>query len=180
MSSGSSHSQTGHLPNLRRMAASVATAPAGKNSTVADSVQYLSAHTIDLQQWQDVDELVDEAFISEPPVAAAKATAHHISVIRGELARQLWSRQIFAGISLLDESLFAAAAAGEPDPILATLERIRDSELNRPGMIVFPLHSFGILAAGLLPLFRGNRIYLINRLQRICSDAANKCSSPHS
>jgi hypothetical protein len=162
MSSRLSHTST-KLPNLKRLAASVAAGSVSKKSTVADSVQYLRAHTVDLQQWQGLDDLVDEAVISEPSAAIAKAAAHHLSVIRDELARQLWSRQIFVGVSVLEELLLRTAAAGESDPILATLEHIRDSELSRPGMIVLPLHSFGILAAGLLPLFLGTRAYLINK-----------------
>lgn len=146
----------------------MAAAPTGARgkATVADSAQYLASQASDLTTWDGIEHLAQAAYDPAAPVAAAKAAAHHIQVVRNELARQLWSRQLFVGVTLLDELLLHTAAAGEPDPILGTLEYLRDSERGRGGLLVLPLHSFGFLAAGLLRPLGGASTALINAPNR--------------
>ena len=58
------------------------------------------------------------------------------------------------GLSVLDELLFYEfTRSGATDPVLGVLERIRDARLTRPGLILYPLHSFGIYGAGILHTF---------------------------
>jgi Apea-like HEPN len=152
------------LPPLKPLATSIAATRVSKKAKVEGSAQYLAEHAADLRNWQGIEHLAEEAFVSEPPDSTARAAAHHIEVVRSEMARQLWSRKIFVSVSVLDELILLSAQAGRSDPILATLERLRDSELNRPGLVVLPLHSFGILAAGILRPLRGQSISLINSL----------------
>jgi len=76
---------------------------------------------------------------------------HHLLEVRKPLARELWSRQIFISTEVLDDLIFYAVRDGDgPDPVYAVLARIRDSRVNRPGLIVFPVHSLGVTAGGLL------------------------------
>ena len=48
-----------------------------------------------------------------------------------------------------------------PDPVTGVLEWIRDARATRPGLLIFPLHSLGVLGAGLLQPSHG-RISFIN------------------
>jgi hypothetical protein len=51
----------------------------------------------------------------------------------------------------MDDLLFGAAADQVTlDRVLAVLEFLRDRRANRPGMVLFGLHTFGILGAGLV------------------------------
>lgn len=154
------------LPAIKRLAADVESAKVGKRQRVADSVAFLARQVGGLRAYTDVEDLAEAAFDESAPNKAARALVYHLEKIRGELARQLWRREIFVGVTVIDELLFSHASVGASDPVLATLQTIRDSQLNRPGMVVFPLHSFGVLAAGLLRPFRGTSTVLINPAAR--------------
>jgi Apea-like HEPN len=150
------------LPPLKPLATSIAATHVSKKVKVEGSAQYLAAHSADLRNWEGIEHLAEDAFVSEPPDSIARAAAHHIQAVRSEMARQLWSRKIFVGVSVLDELILRSAQAGSSDVILGALQRLRDSELNHPGLVVLPLHSFGILAAGILRPLRGQSISLMN------------------
>jgi len=75
---------------------------------------------------------------------------YHLIQVRVELARQLWQRRLFVGITVLDELLFSAIRRRSPDPILDVLAWLADSPLTRPAYVIYPLHSLGLLGTGLL------------------------------
>jgi len=149
-----------------RLAANIEAAKVSKRQRVADSVAFLARQVGGLRAYTGVEDLAEAAFDESAPNKAARDLIYHLEQIRGELARQLWRREIFTGVTVIDELLFNHAAAGAADPVLATLQTIRDSQLNRPGMVVFPLHSFGVLASGLLRPFRRTSTVLINPTER--------------
>jgi len=84
----------------------------------------------------------------------ARALVLHLEEIRNALVDALWARQIFIGPEVLDDLLLSAAVEGSPDPLSAVLEFLRDRRASRPGLVIFGLHSFGVLGGG---LFRGPR-----------------------
>lgn len=116
---------------------------------MADSAAYLQTNASSLARYRSVEDLV----LVDETDATARGLEHHLRVVRSAIARELWTRQIFIGISVLDELLFHAAAAGG-DPVLGTLSFIRGRRLDRPGLVLYPLHSFGIVTAGLSHLAR--------------------------
>jgi hypothetical protein len=119
---------------------------------------YLVAERAQLSRWQDIEDLALDAY-GDTPSPGSRALAHHLLVVRQVLARELYSRQIFVGSSVLDDLLFFSVAdAGVVDPLLATLEFLRDRRVNRPGLVLIPLHGFGILAAGILHALSNRRI----------------------
>jgi hypothetical protein len=87
------------------------------------------------------------------------ACEHHFIRIRSALARFLWSREYYIGVSVLDSLLFQAVGhSATNDPLRWTLETIRDLGLHRPGFVLYPLHSIGFLGAGLLRAFTRSQL----------------------
>src|SRR5262245_40957992 len=105
------------LPAIKRMAADVQLAKVRRRQRVADSVAFLACHVGDLQVYTDIENLAQAAFDDNVPNRTAKALVYHLERIRGELARQLWKREVFVGISVLDELLFNHTVTGAPDPV---------------------------------------------------------------
>jgi hypothetical protein len=53
-------------------------------------------------------------------------------------------RDCFVGLSVIDDLIFQAVKAGRPDIVAEVINAIVGHQLHDPGMIVFPLHGFGI------------------------------------
>jgi hypothetical protein len=138
------------LPPLTNLAADIRAASWARNHTVGGSVSFLENHRADLDPYDDVEDLGLAAY-DDPPDATARAIAVHLLAVRNALAEELWSREVFIGIEVLDELLFHAVKDNTAaDPLVAALEFLRDRRVTRPGLVLFPLHSIGVLQAGLL------------------------------
>jgi hypothetical protein len=144
------------LPESSTLAHAILAAATGKGQTLADSETFLVSKSQDIKKYQSVEDLVTAPEDDQPKVR--KAVEHHMTLLRAQLARELWARQLFIGVSVLDELLFGAVVEGSTSPVLRTLELIRDNELHHPGFVVFPVHSFGVLGAGMLHFFTESRI----------------------
>lgn len=145
------------LPAIRAWAESIRKIKSG-SQRVEISADFLMNHRQDLANFASVEDL---ALLADPELApsgtteiginTAKALVHHVLEVRAPLARELWSRQIFVATEILDDLIFYAARDGsDPDLVYAVLARIRDARVNRPGLLVFPVHSLGVTAGGLL------------------------------
>lgn len=141
----------------------------GKNGP-EKSANYLMRNRAELQTYPSVDVL---AMYSDPDYApsnatpddikAAKALVHHFTQVRSAIAKALWSREVFIGIDIIDELAFYGAQDNNvTDLILECLTRIRDGHMNRPGLIIFPVHSFGVLSAGLFYPLRRGQLTIVN------------------
>ncbi len=134
------------LPTAKKLAADILAYKAGKVS-IAGSVQFLLSNRSELAGFVGVEHFATAE--GEDRIHKHSGCDHHFLVVRAQLARELWSRQIFVGVSILDELLFNAVAHGTTsDPILEVLERVRSSGLHHPGLVIFPVHSLGMLGVG--------------------------------
>jgi hypothetical protein len=91
-----------------------------------------------------------------------KGFEHHFIKIRSALAKGLWSRQFLLGATVLDSLLFQAIK--DPtvtDLVEQVLENIVDLGLHRPGFVVYPLHSFGVLYYGAFNVLTGAKARLV-------------------
>ena len=79
----------------------------------------------------------------------------HISMIREPIRRHLSLRRIYVSGEVLDELVLDAALDGSLNVVADVLSRLRDAQMHRRGMLIFPLHSLGVLGAGLLQAARG-------------------------
>jgi hypothetical protein len=145
---------TPRLPPLRRLAADLRGVTWSGRQTVGGSVNYLTTHRGELTAYGSPEDLGVAAYDEDSPDRVARALAVNIQAVRNALLEELWRREIFVGVEVVDQLLFyAVKSPDKPDPLLATLEYLRDRRATRPGLVVFPLHSFGVLRAG---LFRGD------------------------
>ncbi|KMS56608.1 hypothetical protein V474_13675 [Novosphingobium barchaimii LL02] len=69
---------------------------------------------------------------------------HHLCFMRAGIARTFMRRDCFVGLSVIDDLIFQAVKAGRPDIVAEVINAIVGHQLHDPGMIVFPLHGFGI------------------------------------
>jgi hypothetical protein len=128
---------------------------------VADSLAYILEKRGELARWEDVEDLALDAF-GDSPSRLSGAIAHHLIEVRAALAAELYARQIFIGGSVLDDLLFFAARnSSTEDPLRAALEFLRDRRVNRPGLVLMPLHGFGILGAGFLHALTTRRVSVL-------------------
>ncbi len=138
-------------------------------ATAGDSADYLVARRGDLAQFEDMAHLASSTDLhytmpgtTDAQVAAARRLGHHLVVVRAALAEELWTRQIFVDTEVLDELLYWSVRDPDiNDPIYGVIQWIRDVKANRPGLLLFPLHSLAVLGAGLIRPARG-RIRFIN------------------
>lgn len=140
------------MPAVTRLADDIRSRTRGKQ-TVGGAVAFLVSRRSELSKFAGPDDLGEAAY-GDQPSPAAKALAVNFDFVRNAIVEELWQREIFIGTSVMDDLLFFAAR--EPsvrDPLLKTLQFLRDRRATRPGFVLFPLHSLGILRAGLL---RGN------------------------
>lgn len=90
-----------------------------------------------------------EGFATAEP--EPKDLIKHFSALRSEMAAGLWPEQLFIGSSVLDELLFEALIDQTiSDPVAHVFQRIVTSGVHEPGMIVYPVHSFGVLGFGVV------------------------------
>ncbi|WP_430478390.1 hypothetical protein ACQZM9_11650 [Streptomyces sp. P11-1] len=135
------------LPDIKKLADEINKVRTGGKNTIGKSAAYLHSRAADLAKYGSVEGLV-EAIGSD---ADARAHVFHLSALRRQLAGELWTRNAFIGPSVLDDLLYRAVAIdAAQDPVLRCLEIVRDRKLARPGLVIFPLHSLGVLAGGFL------------------------------
>lgn len=69
---------------------------------------------------------------------------HHLRHLRAGVARVFMRRDCFVGFSVIDELIFGSVTAGGSDVVSDVFHAVVGNQLHDPGMIVFPLHGFGI------------------------------------
>ena len=156
------------LPAVRSLADSIRSTARGRQ-TVGDAADYLAAHRADLALFDDPEHLAlstDSEYAlpgtSAQVIRTAQSLSHQIVTLRSAIGRELWARQIFIDPQVLEELVFYVAREGHgAEPVVGVLEWIRDARATRPGLMIFPLHSLGVLGAGLLRPSSG-RISFIN------------------
>jgi hypothetical protein len=118
------------------------------------SVEFLQSRRDRLVPHENIDDLIFSA--SEGDASWLRGIEYHLECVAGAIRKALWSNGIFIGMSVLVDLLFRVLRGPQVDePIKQVLRVIRDSGIHKPGIVVYPLHSFGILAAGFLRYFTG-------------------------
>lgn len=128
--------------------------------SVASSLQFLAAHTAVLQPFPDVESY---GFAAPDPLPKdLRAFEHHFNVVRRQMLRVLRSKEVFVGSSVIDDLLFTAIRdSSEKHPVRKVLDVVRYNGVYKPGVVVYPLHSFGISGVGFLESLAKERFDLI-------------------
>jgi hypothetical protein len=150
------------LPSTKTLAKSVT----GKKK-VGQSIQFLLGRRDRLKPFHGAEHFALSLAEPDEPSSARQTLDgfhHHLVNVRAAILRELWSRELFVGVSVVDDLLFTAVAhTAEQDPVRYVLETIRDHGIHRPGFVVFPVHSVGILGAGYFQFFaKGDVSLLLN------------------
>jgi Apea-like HEPN len=133
---------------------------------VADFEAILLSRRAELQPFADLEDLV--FFEDEHPSAKLKSLTHHMWILRKFIAKELWGRGIYVGVSVLDNLVFRATRdSATQHPVKRVLEYIRGYGLHHPGLVVYPLHSFGIAGAGAFDILTKGTIRFYEKNQGI-------------
>lgn len=132
-----------------------------KKRAVEHCVEFVAQHHQELTVFRSVEEFAIHT--EEAGTKIQKSLERNLIQIRAHLARELWSREFFIGVSALDELLFYAFSTNATEPIITVLESIRRSRLHHPGMALFAVHSFGLLGAGFLHWASSARLDFISQ-----------------
>lgn len=121
-----------------------------RSAHVKRAASYLQGKRDELAAFPSFDDFIDE--LVTRPTRELKAVEHHIAVLSTNARRTLARNELFVGPTLLDELLFdyAAHPVSDDGPAADVFRLLVGRRLTGPGLVLYPLHSFGILAAGLL------------------------------
>lgn len=110
--------------------------------SIQQSEAYLAGKHNQLNLFTTVDDLVtDESRLHE---SERSAIEHHILNLRAAIARELWSREIYVGRSILDECVLGAGKAGGGNIAGRVIADLAQAGAERPGFVLYPLTSFGM------------------------------------
>ncbi|MCU1255693.1 MAG: hypothetical protein JWM83_1992 [Candidatus Angelobacter sp.] len=142
------------VPNFSTLNSEIA------DTTVTKSLKFLLGSRAILNPYSDLESYAFSA--PEPLPKALKGFEHHFNVVRKQILRVFRSHSIFIGGSIVDEVLFSAIKdPAEAAPLTAVLQIIQDSGIHKPGVVVYPLHSFGISGVGFIEALGKEKFDLI-------------------
>jgi len=130
---------------------------------IKESVDYLIQNRSSISKYEDIEDFIlrheEYTTNTDEDEKILKACEHHLFNVRSKFSNELWAKEFFLGISVIDQLLFSAFAhTNTTNPIFHALEIIRDAEVLKPGFVVYPIHSFGVMAAGLLHSYTSSRV----------------------
>ncbi|MGL4528800.1 MAG: hypothetical protein ACRCUC_17655 [Aestuariivirga sp.] len=110
--------------------------------SIQQSENYLANKHNQLSLFDSVDDLVtDETMLKEDERTAIE---YHIVNLRAAIAHQLWSHEIYVGLSLLDECVLGVAKVGGGNITGRVIAHLAQAGAERPGFVLYPLTSFGM------------------------------------
>jgi hypothetical protein len=109
-----------------------------------------------LQKYPSLDDLA-YGLAADPPADELQGLNHNMQVLREAILAELRRNSIFIGTSVVEELVFEVFknSAGGRSPLLALFELLRDARLHEPGLLIYPLHSIGVLGLGFAKAFVG-------------------------
>jgi hypothetical protein len=121
------------------------------NLRVSDAVAALCADHARIQGFETLEDLAVQAYeqTGQQPEGDAVRLADAMTRVRNAIADELWPRELFVAVEILDELLFAALHAKTEDPVLEVLRSLRDARVDTTGLLVFGVHSIGLQGASL-------------------------------
>ena len=137
---------------------------------VERAVEVVSARRSFLNNFEDFDDFIFRG----PDIdrKAANAVEYNLRLVRARLARILWSNEVFIGIDIIDWILFDMAKSEDVSMLIPSfLNFIQRKGLHRPGFVLYPLHSFGVLGLGFYRHFQKSLPYMTLEAAGLCITA---------
>lgn len=124
------------------------------------SIEFLLSKRLTISDFSNIEDFI--WYIVNNPSNEFSGFEHHFQQVRLELAKKLWAEEIFIGISVVESLLFSIIRdVDTSDPLKEFLERIQDFGIHRPGLIIYPIHSFGVLSFGAYRFFTKTEAYFM-------------------
>jgi len=115
---------------------------------VRGSLDFVNARRQALKPYRSLEDL----FV-DPPNPFPKdleGMENHLGNICWQFRKTLYTYSVFIGSSVLDQIVYEKLRdASVNDPIGDALALIRAAGIHKPGLVLYPLHSFGLLSVGL-------------------------------
>jgi hypothetical protein len=129
-------------------------------ASINQSCSYLTANRHLLEPFPSLSNYIEATL--DGPSDELKGIEHHLLALRAAVARRVWSRGVFIGVSVLDSLVYSAVTdIAVTDPAEEVLKTIQSLGMHRPGFVVYPLHSLGIVDVGVISFFAGVKARLV-------------------
>jgi hypothetical protein len=127
-------------------------AVASKRINAASS--FLLSRRAVLQRYSSLDDLAYD-LAADPMPDDLDGLNHNMVLLRDRILAELRRHAVFIGASVVEELVFDVFKNCIPgrSPLLDLFEVIRDSRLHEPGLLIYPLHSVGVLGLGFARAF---------------------------
>ncbi|MBD2691417.1 HEPN domain-containing protein [Anabaena catenula] len=127
---------------------------------VFQSINFLVNKRDIINTISDIDDFIYH--IINHPTDDLEALEFHLNRVSLKIAEVLWIREIFISRSVIESLLFSLIKDPHVnDPIEKFLYLIEDYGLHRPGLVIYPIHSFGILGFGYARFFTKSKAYFL-------------------
>ncbi len=131
------------------------------------SLAFLKSRRPALAPHRSLEDLFWE--MDEKSPAALKGVEPHLQKVCWVFRKTLYSYSIFIGGSVLDQILYDKIRdEAVDDPVTAALVLIRSVGIHKPGVILYPIHSLGLLGVGLWEKLTKGRYELFISDAEIC------------
>jgi hypothetical protein len=141
--------KSGKSVEIRKLPATSVLVAETKSKRVSNSANFLTGRKNVLTKYESFDDFVYD-LAGDPLAAELAGLEHHMAVVRNGVLNVLRKNAIFIGSSVIEELVFEAFknVSGAKQPLALLYEIVRDAGLHEPGLLIFPLHSTGILGFG--------------------------------
>lgn len=121
------------------------------------AASFLLSRATVLQNYPSLDDLAYD-FAADPMPSELRGLNHNMAVVRNAILAELRRNAVFIGPSIVEELVFEVFKNCEPggSPLLDFFKLIRNARLHEPGLVIYPLHSVGILGLGFAKSFARN------------------------
>lgn len=131
------------------------------------SISFLLQHRGLLKRFDCVEDFVtrwvnDGSKISPKDENLLRGYEHHLINIRVQLLKEFTKRELYLGVTVLDELLFSHIRdTNQTEPIKEALTTLKKAGVLQPGLLIYPLHSFGVSYGGIIKFLTKKEFELI-------------------
>jgi hypothetical protein len=142
------------VDEAKRTAMELSTALAMRSEVkkIQQSLLYLEKQASFIECYDDLDHFAFGAFQDDR--SRAHSIEYHLCQLRTVVMRELWERQLFLSLNTIEQLLYLSLRKSPANPLQTFIQVLFDNGLHHPGFVLYPLHSFGFLAAGLFSSFK--------------------------
>ncbi|ADW70168.1 hypothetical protein [Granulicella tundricola] len=134
------------------------------------SLQFLKGKSAALAPYRSLEDLFFEIEDHNPPSLAG--VEKHLQEVCWRFRKTLYAHSVFIGGSVLDQIFYDRIRDPQVvDPVLSALTLIRTVGIHKPGLILYPLHSFSLLGIALLERFTSARLEFFVTEAEVCARA---------